>query len=236
MEEKKAQTFLDVLLLLPYFPVYVHKLQLKFHINRDFYAETKETARNRKTDTFEESIGTRHVRYILSPNGTVQMFIRSNDTPFKLECDLDESIIFSFIGQVKDRLLYRLGDMKELVVPSVLEWILIQCDVNKDIEIDEIAQLTLPDIQLKYADRVFREYVKIMGGKAYCRVEESVNLNEILPTALGNIRQPFKFREQRIDDSESDSQLLIAKVNNQCNKEAVHAGAKVEDEDKRGHI
>ncbi|MGB8024819.1 MAG: hypothetical protein WCF06_10930 [Nitrososphaeraceae archaeon] len=32
--------------------------------------------------------------------------------------------------------------------------------MNKDVEIDDTCQLTLPDIQLKDADRVFRVYVK----------------------------------------------------------------------------
>jgi hypothetical protein len=31
-------------------------------------------------------------------------------------------------------------------------------------------QSTLPDIQLKYADRVFRLYVKSLHDKAVCRV------------------------------------------------------------------
>ena len=139
-----------------------------FSINKRHISEDKAVR------SHEEIIGRRHVRYILSSNGTIQIAIRSNNSPFRLEIELDESILFSFLGQVKDRLLYLLSDVKELVVPPITEWILIQCDVNKDVKIDEKGQLTLPDIQLKYADRVFREYVKIIQGKAYCRVEESV--------------------------------------------------------------
>lgn len=202
LEEKKAHTFLDLLLLLPYFPIHIHKVQLKFHISRGFYAATQEIAGNKKIGTHEEIIGRRHIRYILSLNGTVQIFIRSNDVPFRLESELDESMMFSFIGQVKDRLLYVLEDPKELVVPPVTDWILTQCDVNKDIEIDNNAQLTLRDIQLKQADRVFREYVKIMQGKAYCRIEESTKFDQLLPMALTNIRLPMSLAK-RIDCLES---------------------------------
>ncbi|MGA7370424.1 MAG: hypothetical protein WBX01_14945 [Nitrososphaeraceae archaeon] len=156
LQDKKAQTVLDVLVLVPYYPLYIHKLQLKLSINKQQISEAK------KIGSHEEIIGRRHIKYILSSNGTVQIAIKSNDTPFKLETELDVNIIFSFFGQVKDRLLYIFGDVKESIILPRIEWILIQCDVNREIEIDEKAQLTLPDIQLKYADRVFREYVKVM--------------------------------------------------------------------------
>jgi hypothetical protein len=71
--------------------------------------------------------------------------------------------------------------------------------LNKDVEIDSTAQLTFPDIQLKSADRVFRLYVKIVKDKAYCRGEESLTLNQVLPEALDNIRHPYKSLENKID-------------------------------------
>lgn len=193
LEKGKAQTFLDTLLLLSHYPIFIHKLQLILKINKHQIKEIK---------SHEEIIGRRYVRYILSANGAIQIAIRSNETPFRLETELDISIVFSFFGQVRDRLLYLIGDVKELVIPSVTEWKFLQCDVNKDVEIDEKAQLTLPDIQLKYADRVFREYVKVIQGKAYCRMEESLKLNELLPAALDKIRFPLVSLEKRIEDVE----------------------------------
>jgi hypothetical protein len=64
-----------------------------------------------------------------------------------------------------------------------------------------IVQLSLqfPDIQLKSADRVFRLYVKVIKDKAYCRGEESLTLNQVLPEALDNIRHPYKSFEKKID-------------------------------------
>lgn len=194
LQNRKAQTFLDVLLLLPFAPLYIHKLQLKFSIDKQLIS------RDEVIRTHEERIGRRYVSYIISSNGTIQIAIRSNNSPFRLETELDETTLFSFFGQVKDRLLYVLSDVRELVVPPITEWILIQCDVNKDVEIDDKGQLTLPDIQLKYADRVFREYVKIIQGRVYCRVEESVKFNKVLPEAFDNIRQPFTLIEKKIDN------------------------------------
>jgi hypothetical protein len=71
--------------------------------------------------------------------------------------------------------------------------------LNKDVEIDSTAQLTFPDIQLKSADRVFRLYVKVTKDKSYCRGEESLTLNQVLPEALDNIDHPYKSLEKKID-------------------------------------
>ena len=57
-----------------------------------------------------------------------------------------------------------------------MERVLNACDLNKDVEIDDMCQISLPDIQLKHADRVFRLYVKSLHDKAVYRSEESLTL------------------------------------------------------------
>jgi hypothetical protein len=200
IEHQKAHTFLEALVALAYAPPFIHKLVLMFHLNTKFFNELnqREEPINR-AKPYEENIGRRHVTYRLSPNGTVEVYVATTDDPFTIERDEDISALFAFLGQVRDRLLYHVSDIKERHVPTVLDWILKQCDLNKDVEIDHIAQLTFPDIQLKSADRVFRLYVKIREGKAYCRGEESLALNQVLPEALDNIRHPYKSLERKID-------------------------------------
>lgn len=66
--------------------------------------------------------------------------IACSNNPFKLETDEDEIILFSFLGQVRDRLLYVLNDPRERAVPSIMEWHLSECDINKDIEISDMTQ------------------------------------------------------------------------------------------------
>lgn len=178
LEYQKAQAFLDVLLLVPHIPLYIHKLQLLVTISKDDYKELIQLQYNesKRKRSHEEIIGRRYVKYLFSMNGTIEIFVTSNHSPFKIETDEDESLLFSFLGQVRDRLLYHVGDVRELYIPSLMDWILVQCDLNKDIEIDDKAQITLPDIQLRHLDRVFREYVKIVNGKAFCRAEESLIL------------------------------------------------------------
>jgi hypothetical protein len=172
-----------------------------FSINKGYYKELIQEERYKSREkVHEEIIGRRHVVYTLSPNGTVEIAVRSNDCPFRLANDEDENIIFSFLGQLRDRLLYHVNDIRERHVPPIMNWILKQCDLNKDIKISDKAQLTFPDIQLSYADRVFRLYVKILEDKAFCREESLLKLNQILPEALDNIRHPYKSIESKIDE------------------------------------
>jgi hypothetical protein len=200
IEHQNADTFLEVLVALAYAPPYIHKLLLMFHLNPEFYNELKQREQPiNRAKPHEENIGRRHVAYRLSPNGTVEVYIATTDTPFRIERDEDVSALFAFLGQVRDRFLYYVGDIREKHVPNLLNWILKQCDLNKDVEIDSTAQLTFPDIQLKSADRVFRLYVKVIKDKAYCRGEESLTLNQVLPAALDNIRYPYKSLETKID-------------------------------------
>ena len=171
------------------------------HIDKQYYQELshKEGHINR-AKRHEEIIGRRHVKFILSPNGSVEIYVISSDTPFRLETDGDEIIIFSFLGQLRDRLLYWITDIRKRSIPPITEWILKECDLNKDIRIGEKAQLTLPDIQLKTAASVFRLYVKSLKDRAVCRAEESLKVDLLLPEALDNIRHPYKSIESKLLD------------------------------------
>lgn len=60
--------------------------------------------------------------------------------------------------------------------------------------------MTLPDIQLIQADRVFRLYVKIVQGKVFYRGEESLSINKALQEALDKIRYPYKSIEEKVDN------------------------------------
>lgn len=121
--------------------------------------------------------GIPNVKYLIYPNGRVLVYIACSDTPFKLETDNDVSFLFAFLGQVRDRLLHALSDVRERFVPSIMDWRLLECDVNKDVVIDDMEQLTLADILLKDADRVFRLYVKSLHDKSVYRCEESVTVD-----------------------------------------------------------
>jgi hypothetical protein len=134
--------------------------------------------------------------------------------PFRIETDDDELAIFSFLGQVRDRLLYVVRDPKERHVPPVMDWVLKQCDLNKDVEINDKAQVTLPDIQLKTAARVFRIYVKSLKDRAVCRAEESLKQDLVLPEALDNILHPYRSLENKLLNIDQQIKELKYSLNN----------------------
>lgn len=208
MGHQKVQTILDVLVAWGgNAPFYMHKIQLHLNVEPAYYNDIiiESADRNRaiqsrnRAKLRQEYVGMTRVNYTYSPNGKVQIFVACSRYPFKIESDEDIGILFSFFGQVRDRMLRHMGDPHERKVPVPTKWRLVGCDIHKDIVIDEKMQLTLPDMQIKEADRVFRLYVKPSGDKAFYRIEESVSPRGLLPQALDNIRNPNKEIEEKID-------------------------------------
>jgi hypothetical protein len=190
---QKERSFLDVLIHLPFTQLHIHKPQLSLFINKEYYQSlTNKAEPINRAKRHEVIIGRRHVTYTFSQNGRVEIAVRCSDTPFKLEDDDDLVILFSFFGQVRDRLIYVVSDIREREVPQITEWILKECDLNKDVEIDEKCQMYLPDIQLKYAGQVFRMYIKSLHDRSVCRVEKSLTLDLPLARALDSITSPVK--------------------------------------------
>jgi len=89
---------------------------------------------------------------------------------------------------LKRGLDFFLLDTRDEIVPSVNKWILTGCDVNKDIEIDGITQLTLHGMQMPLVEKALRAYVKVIGDKAYLRAEKFLTPNEPVVSALQTIR------------------------------------------------
>ncbi len=204
LEYNRANAFLEALLLIPYQPLFIHNLHLEVNINRVEYEliSSKQELRDRYKNHFDRIgriKGIHNVQYIMYSKGKVMIFVSCSENAFKLETDNDVSYFFSFLGQVRDRMILWLNDVREMVVPSIMEWRLYQCDLNRDVEITDHAQVTLPDIQLKYMDRVFRLYVKSLHNRAVYRNEEFLSLNLLLPEAIDKIRHPFESLENKID-------------------------------------
>jgi hypothetical protein len=203
LDQQKSQTFLDILLSLPKIPMYIHKLYLQLSITKESYTDLKgNTVKRNRAKPHQERIGNTIVTYMVYPKGSVIVTIACSNYPFKLETDSDLTILFSYLGQVRDRLIYLLSDISENIVPPITEWVLKECDINKDVEVNNLLQLTLPDIQFSHADRVFRLYVKSMGEKAVYRVEEAMTLDFTLLESLQQIRAPTKILKEQLLEQE----------------------------------
>ena len=194
LEKLKVRSIMELLTLLDNQPISIHKLQLKLLIDKNYYDEIdiNQITKGNKSKAHEEKFGSRNVTYEVYPCGTVMIYIACSNNPFKLEVEEDVSSFFSFLGQVKDRLIYFLSDFNERAIPSILNWILVQCDINQDIGINIVEQLSLPDLQLRVYDRIFRLYVNSIDGSSYYRREESKQVNQEIRLAIPEIMNTYK--------------------------------------------
>ena len=188
-EKLKARYVSELLSLLQNQPLSIHKVHLKLSIDKNYYKEIKigQVTEGNKSKTHEEKIGLRNVRYDVYPDGTIMIYISCSNTPFKLEVEEDVSSFFAFLGQVKDRLVHFLSDFSESAIPPIMDWILVQCDLNKDIGINIIEELSIPNLQLRIHDRIFRLYVKTINGSSCYRMEESRQVNQEIRFAIPEI-------------------------------------------------
>lgn len=210
LENQKSQNFLDILHALSKTHLYIHRLHLQISIDKAVYNYIEGiTVKGNRAKLHQERIAKTMVTYMVYPSGTAIVTIACSNSPLRLESDSDLTIIFSYLGQVRDRLIGVLSDSSETIVPPITEWILKQCDVNKDVEVNDIMQLTLPDIQLKYVDRVFRLYVKSLEYKAVYRVEESMTVDFTLFEALQHIRAPTESVQHQL--LEQQHELVFCK-------------------------
>jgi hypothetical protein len=157
LEEQKAQNLFDILYSFGRYPLYIHKLQLQLSLESRYYTDIQKTSsKHNKSKQHEEKIGTSIVKYLVYPNGKTMVFVACSNNPFKLEDESDVSILYAFLGQVRDRLLYLMIDPHERIVPSIIKWIFTGCDINKDVTVSDMLQLTAINIQLKDADNTAR--------------------------------------------------------------------------------
>ena len=77
-------------------------------------------------------------------------------------------------------------------MPSSLEWVLVGCDVDKDIQIEPMAQLTSINLQINPAIRGIRSYVKRIEDKAFYRFEHPMNPSEPVSTVFDSLRKDAK--------------------------------------------
>ncbi len=72
--------------------------------------------------------------------------------------------------------------------PPAKKWKLKGCDVNKDIEIDRAAQITLPNIQIPSFEKAISGNVKLIGNRVIYRIEQSLSPNKPLNIIFGKIK------------------------------------------------
>lgn len=216
LEHQKASNFIEILLLAKYISREIHKIEIETSLDKkkllekDYYhrISTKEWPHN-KGKVVEEFIDERKVTYVYYRNGKIEIWIASSEKPFPIEREDDIPCLYSFFGQLRDRLEKHVVDPRGRLVPPITTWILKQCDLNKDVPINDKAQITLPDIQLSTAFRVFRAYVKNLDSQGIDRIEESLKVNQPLGI-LESILNPYASFEKKLDSLEAKLDSLIS--------------------------
>ena len=189
-----------VLPLLPKTELQIHKLHFKLFISGSYHELDLPTYKNNHGKVSEQRIGSRNIKYIFYSNGRVMVYIKCSNNSFRLEHEDDLSIFFSFLGQVRDRLIMLLNDVSERLVPSIMEWKLTQCDINKDVVIDDQLSIINLNIQIKHIAQVFRIYLKTTGKNTLWRAEKSKNFNNVsVVEGMNNLLNPFISLNDRFD-------------------------------------
>jgi hypothetical protein len=191
---------------------------MKTKLSNNYYSDIDIVPRNRtKGKLIRERIGLREVTYTYYPSGSSTMEVRCSYSPFRIGTDDDVNILFAFIGQIKDRMTIHLNDPRESGVPDINVWTLKQCDVNVDIELTDLGQVTLQDIQISTLGRILGTYVKILESKSVARWEETIRPNSLLLEAFDSIAHPNRTLENQMKELISKVDAII--VENSDNNE-----------------
>jgi hypothetical protein len=186
---------------------------MKTLIDKQHYSNIDSVSGNRtRGKSIEERIGLRQVTYTYYPRGSISIEVGCSYNPFRVGCEDDVNILFGFIGQIKDRMTIHLNDSRERIVPDINEWILKQCDLNVDIELSSLGQVTLQDIQVSTFGRVLRMYVKILESKSVARWEETMTPNSLLLEAFDSIVHPHRTLENQMKELSAKLDTIIAEI------------------------
>lgn len=191
LDHQKAHQLLQIMINLQTRPLFLHKIQAMIQLREDCYDLINTTPftgnLGRKV---VELIDGKQVSHTYYKNKKVAIDVACSNTPFRLETEEDIVILYSFFGQIRDRLEYQISDPRGRIVPFISQWTLKQIDFNKDVPITDEAQITLPDIQLTSALQTFRLYVKNLEGTAHYTCERSIVIEKPLTLYLSSVLNP----------------------------------------------
>jgi hypothetical protein len=189
-----------VLPLLPTVPLDIHNIHLKCEDSTPSY-------RLLQLPSYERNIG-KHllldidsipISYVFYPSGTIDIYTKNSERPFRLQTEDDRVNLIAFIREIKDNL------PPEVVVPDIEQWEFTECDINRDVKVSDLLHISSVKVQVKHMDYLFRVYIKKIGNSTFCRVEETKNFKIPVIEAIYHILNPF----DRIERQLSEVQRLL---------------------------
>ena len=158
-----------VLPLLPTVPLHIHNIHLKCEI----IAGSTEYYQALALPKYKKNIGKYQildidnipVRSVFYPNGTIDIYAKNSENPFRIQSEEDRIYLIAFIRKIKDNL------PKQVAVPDIDQWEFTESDINRDIRVSDLLHISSVKVQIKHMDHLFRIYIKRINNETFCRVE-----------------------------------------------------------------
>jgi hypothetical protein len=184
-----------VLPLLPTVPLDIHNIHLKCEDSTSNYRLLQLPSYERNTGKHQQlDIDNIPVRYVFYPNGTIDIYTKNSEKPFRLQTEEDRVNLIAFIRKIKDNL------PPQAVVPDTERWEFTECDINRDVRISDLLHISCVKVQVKHMNHLFRVYIKKIGNDTFCRVEETKSLKMPVIEAINNILNPFDRIERQLSE------------------------------------
>jgi hypothetical protein len=118
-----------VLPLLPTVPLHIHNIHLKCGI----LDNSTSNYRLLQLPSYKQNIGKYQVldidnipvSYVFYPNGTIDIYTKNSEKPFRLQIEEDRVSLIAFIRKVKHNL------PSSIAVPDIDQWEFTECDINR---------------------------------------------------------------------------------------------------------
>jgi hypothetical protein len=163
-----------ILPLLPAVPLQIHNI----HLTSEVIGDGTSWYRLLQLPSYEQNTGKHQlleidnipVSYVFYPNGTIDIYTKNSEKPFRLQTDEDRVNLIAFIRRIKDNL------PSSIAVPDINQWEFTECDINRDVRVSDVLHISCVKVQVKHMDHLFRVYIKKIGNSTFCRVEETKSL------------------------------------------------------------
>jgi hypothetical protein len=187
-----------VLPLLPTVPLQIHNIHLKCEKiagGRDYYSELHLPSYKRNVGKHQVLwVDDIPVNYVFYPCGTIDIYTKNSENPFRLQTDENRVSLIEFIRKTRDNL------PSQIAVPDIHLWEFTECDINRDIRISYRLHLASVKVQVKHMDHLFRIYLKKNEKGTFCRVEETKNFRMPVIEAINCVFNPHERVEKQLSE------------------------------------
>jgi hypothetical protein len=187
-----------VLPLLPTVPLHIHNIHLKCEVitsSKAYHSELQLPRYKRNIGKYQVlNIDNIPVSYVFYPNGSIDVYTKNSENPFRLQTEEDCTNLTAFFRKIKDNL------PSQIAVPDIDQWEFTECDINRDVRVSDLLHLSSIKVQIMHMDHLFRIYIKRIGNGTFCRVEETKNLKMPVIEAINHILNPYDRVERQLSE------------------------------------